>query len=72
MTCSFVWVLRHLLCSYCVPGKSRKQHSACVSHCSKPLPPPSVSAHVTFTTTQEGVHLLTPWTVEETEAQEVA
>lgn len=32
MTSGSVWVLRHLLCAYCVPSNKNEQHSPHVSH----------------------------------------
>lgn len=71
MTSSFVWVLRRVLYTYCVPSKARKHTQPVSVTALSPSHPPPPTAYQ-LTPTQEGVHLLTPWTEEETEAQEAA
>lgn len=68
MTSSSVWVLKHLLCAYCVPSNQNEQHSPHVSHCPK--------THTRLSSFNLYSHPgrcagRIPWTEEETEAPEV-
>lgn len=68
MTSSSVWVLKQLLCSYCVPSNQNElTHPVSVTV----LRPTHVSAHLTLTASLGGVSGHLPWTEEETEAPEV-